>query len=99
MVIIRNLLRTLHSRVDEVGHAIGRRYREPSRIEQVGWPKASARDLYEAANALTSIPGNTVVADWLRDVARAGNGYLKPSGFTLDELERMRHAIERAPWL
>lgn len=69
-------------------------YRRVVRFTAIGWPKTTAKMLREAANVIETGPNpHTEVARWLRSVADYGNGYLKPSAYTLSDLEQMRTRI------
>ncbi len=71
-------------------------YRRVVRFTAIGWPNTTAKVLRESANILeTGLDPHTEVARWLRSVADHGNGYLKPSGYTLSDLQQMSAQIER----
>ena len=73
-----------------------RDYRRVVRFTAIGWPNTSAKMLREAASILETGPNpRTEVARWLRSVADHGNGYLKPSGYTLSDLQQLRAEIWR----
>lgn len=79
-----------------------RDYRRVVRFTAIGWPNTSAKMLREAANILETCPNpHTEVARWLRSVADHGNGYLKPSRYTLSDLQHLHAEIwrERIPRL
>ncbi|KLI05814.1 hypothetical protein ABW05_24565 [Mycolicibacterium senegalense] len=71
-----------------------REYRRVVRFTAIGWPNTTAKMLREAANILETGPNpHTEVARWLRSVADHGNGYLKPSAYTLRDLEQLRTVL------
>lgn len=71
-------------------------YRRVVRFTVIGWPNTTAKMLREAANVLETGPNpRTEVARWLRSVADHGNGYLKPTRYTLSDLQQIRIGFER----
>ncbi|ORA24917.1 hypothetical protein [Mycobacterium aquaticum] len=62
-------------------------YHRLSRFLYIGWPDTTAKMLHECANILETGPNpHTEVARWLRSVADNGNGYLKQSAYTINDL-------------
>lgn len=94
MIKLRDLFCDLRHPVRAIVREI--RLRDPDyyrmqRFKAIGWPQTTAKMLREAANVLETGPNpRTEVARWLRSVADHGNGYLRPSGYTLSELQQMR---------
>lgn len=97
MINLRDLFCDLRHPVRAIVREI--RLRDPDyyrvqRFKAIGWPDTSAKMLREAANILETGPNpRTEVARWLRAVAINGNGYLKPSGYTLRDLEQLRAGL------
>ncbi|MCT7372719.1 hypothetical protein A7R75_27320 [Mycolicibacterium llatzerense] len=61
------------------------------RLGDVGFPDCTAADLRSVARVCEDYgKAGPELGRWLRAVATAGNGYLKPSGYTLDDLAEMR---------
>ncbi|MDM2484854.1 hypothetical protein PP553_12685 [Mycobacteroides abscessus] len=100
MINLRDLFYDLRHPVRAVAREI--RLRDPDyyrmqRFKAIGWPDTSAKMLRESANILETGPNpHTEVARWLRSVADHGNGYLKPSAYTLNDLAQMRSEIDKA---
>ncbi|WP_162563322.1 hypothetical protein [Mycolicibacterium mucogenicum] len=61
------------------------------RLGNVGFPDCTAADLLRLARTCEEqLDPWPAIGRWLRDVAAAGNGYLKTSGYTLDDLAEAR---------
>ncbi len=101
---IRNRLHDLRIRTTAAARAFGQPdLIEPTpyrvlRLGEVGFPDCTAADLRAVARVCEDHgKAGPEIGRWLRDVATAGNGYLKTSGYTLDDLAEMRAELSGLP--